>query len=75
MILLHGASFGFSSGLAAARMVADYGVQHYVDQRQPWPFGTTAVNGPGLMLGRAGVLDFYLAISDSEATLHSALMP
>ena len=53
-------------GSALAREVADCGIRRYGDGGSEWPCGSGAGEHPGLMLGLAGIGDFYLRLSAGD---------
>jgi hypothetical protein len=61
----------FPAGKSVAFRVAAAGIERYVDGGSPWPCGPGGSSTPALMIGLAGIGQFYLRLYD--ATLPSVL--
>ena len=61
-----------SSTQALLSRVARYGMERFVEGNAPWPCGTHCGETPNLMLGLAGVGQFYLRMA--EPSIPSVLL-
>jgi len=62
----------FPAGKAVALRVAAAGIERYADGGSPWPCGPGGSGAPSLMIGLAGIGQFYLRLYD--ATFPSVLV-